>query len=179
MKIFCVSGKAGSGKDTFADMLEEELTMRGEKVLITHYADLLKYICKTFFRWNGEKDGFGRSLLQWVGTDVVREKNPDFWVDFLIAILGFFQDRWTSVIIPDCRFENEIENLQCHTEWTVIPVRMVREEANVLSDEQRLHPSETSLDDFPFQFVIENTGTLEQLRDSAEVFAEHIKLRYD
>lgn len=179
MKVFCISGKAGSGKDTFAQMLSEELTAKGEKVLITHYADLLKYICRTFLNWNGEKDAIGRSLLQWVGTDIVREKQPDFWVNFLISILTFFPDQWNSVIIPDCRFENEIESIQCHTEWTVFPLRIVRDDQNALSEKQRSHPSETSLDDFPFLYIIENTGTLEGLRASAQTFAEYVANLYD
>ncbi len=41
----------------------------GYKVLIAHYADLVKYVAKTFFEWNGEKDEYGRSLLQHIGTE--------------------------------------------------------------------------------------------------------------
>ena len=55
MKIICISGKAGHGKDYTANLLKEELEARGYSVLITHNADLLKYICKTFLGWNGEK----------------------------------------------------------------------------------------------------------------------------
>ena len=57
----------------------------GYSTLIVHYADLLKYMCKTFFGWNGEKDEFGRSLLQRVGTDCIRNVEPDYWVDFVIS----------------------------------------------------------------------------------------------
>ena len=52
VKIFAVSGKAQHGKDTFANVLYEELANKGHRVLLTHYADLLKYICKTFFNWS-------------------------------------------------------------------------------------------------------------------------------
>lgn len=63
MKIICISGHAQHGKDTFAKMLEEELELRNQKVLVTHYADLVKYICKQFFGWDGQKDEAGRHLL--------------------------------------------------------------------------------------------------------------------
>lgn len=55
MKVIAVSGHARHGKDTVARMLQEQLQADGNKVLITHYADLLKYICKTFFMWDGQK----------------------------------------------------------------------------------------------------------------------------
>lgn len=54
MKVIAVSGHARHGKDTVAKMLQEQLEADGNKVLITHYADLLKYICKTFF-WMGRQ----------------------------------------------------------------------------------------------------------------------------
>ena len=44
MKVCCISAKARHGKDTAADMIAEYLENKGNKVLITHFADLLKYI---------------------------------------------------------------------------------------------------------------------------------------
>ena len=48
MKVITISGKAQNGKDTTAGLLKSALEADGYKVLITHYADLLKYICKQF-----------------------------------------------------------------------------------------------------------------------------------
>ena len=56
MNVILISGKARSGKDSFANALSEILQSKDKKVLITHYADLLKYVCRQFFDWNGEKD---------------------------------------------------------------------------------------------------------------------------
>ena len=64
MKVVCISGLARAGKDTLASMLKDELEKNGSRVLITHFADLLKFIAKEFFKWNGEKDNEGRRLLQ-------------------------------------------------------------------------------------------------------------------
>ena len=107
MKVIAISGHARHGKDTVARMLQEQLQKDGRTVLITHYADLLKYICKTFFKWDGRKDEKGRSLLQYVGTDVVRAKNPDYWVDFVSDILNLFEGHWDYVIIPDAAGEDQ------------------------------------------------------------------------
>lgn len=83
MKILLISGKAQHGKDTTAGMLKEQLESDGYRVLIAHYADLLKFICRQYFDWNGEKDEAGRHTLQYVGTDIIRKEHPDYWVDFL------------------------------------------------------------------------------------------------
>ena len=61
MKIILIGNKARMGKDTFATMLKEELN---ERAIIVHFADVLKFICKSYYNWNGEKDTFGRTLLQ-------------------------------------------------------------------------------------------------------------------
>ena len=61
MKIIAISGKAQHGKDTTAGFLKSTLEADGYKVQVAHYADLLKYICKQFFGWNGQKDDAGRN----------------------------------------------------------------------------------------------------------------------
>ena len=101
MKVITISGKAQNGKDTTAGFLKDALEADGYSVLITHYGDLLKYICQKFFNWNGEKDEKGRSLLQYVGTDVIRAEQPDFWVGFVSNILDLFPDTWDYVLIPE------------------------------------------------------------------------------
>lgn len=158
MKVICISGKAMSGKDTAANYLKNKLEESGKRVLITHYADLLKYICKTFFGWDGRKDEKGRQLLQYVGTDVVREQNPNYWVDFLMNILGMFQYNWDYVLIPDCRFPNEITRLK-RNGFNTTSVKIIRDDFDSsLTETQKSHKSETSMDNFDFDFVIHNKG---------------------
>ena len=60
----------------------------GNAVLVAHYGDLVKYVCKTFFGWDGEKDEKGRTLLQKVGTDAIRAALPEIRITF-IAYLPF------------------------------------------------------------------------------------------
>ena len=176
MKVICISGKAQSGKDTFAELVYENLTGKGKKAIIIHYADLLKYICRTFFNWDGDKSTeLGRSLLQYIGTDVVRAKQPDFWVDFVKAILNLFPEKWEYAIIPDARFENEITVLSNDETLDVVSVRVERENYdNGLSEEQRSHRSENSLDEYPFDYYIENNQDMSALKDAAELFTTDI-----
>ena len=168
MKVIAISGRAQAGKDTFAKMLSDALKNYGAKVCIIHYADLLKFICKVYFAWNGEKDEAGRRLLQHVGTDIVRKKEPDFWVDFVVKLLTMFEDRLEYVLIPDTRFPNEIDGLNA-AGFDVQHWRVVRPDYNDgLTEEQRRHPSETALNAVVPDVWIDNSGTLEKLEEAAQ-----------
>lgn len=161
--VICVSGKAQHGKDTVANILCDTLTKKGYRVLVTHYADLLKYICKTFFGWDGKKDEGGRHILQYVGTDVVRQQRPNFWVDFVISIIELFGDNWDYVIIPDTRFPNEVSAIKEHFP-TAKHLRVIRDGFDSsLTAEQKGHPSETALDDSIPDAVVNNGGSLAEL----------------
>lgn len=163
MKVVCISGKAQHGKDTTAVMMKTALESMGHTVLIAHYGDLVKYVCRTFFGWNGEKDAYGRSLLQKVGTDIVREQRPNYWVDFVKDMLSMFPNEWDFVLIPDSRFPNEIDGLK-QAGFNVIHLMVRRENfESPLTTEQQNHPSETALDHVVPDFLIVNDGTLEDL----------------
>ena len=150
MKIVCISGKAQHGKDTTAKLLEETLEAQGNRVLIAHYGDLVKYVCKTFFGWDGKKDEKGRTLLQRVGTDKIRAVSPDYWVDFIVSILDIFCDEWDYVLIPDTRFPNEYEIYETYG-MDAILLRVVRPNfVSPLTEEQQKHASETALDDYQY-----------------------------
>ena len=164
MKILLISGKSNHGKDTVAKLMKEALEADGFSVLITHYADLLKHICRQFFEWDGNKDEIGRHILQYVGTDIIRKQKPDFWVDFIISILNLFPNEWDYVLIPDVRFGNEIECMKS-AGFDVTHIRVVRQNfTSPLTEEQQQHPSETALDNTIPDAYINNYGTIEDLR---------------
>lgn len=164
MKVICISGKAQHGKDTTAAMMKEALEADGFSVLIAHYGDLVKYVCKAFFNWDGQKDEKGRTLLQFVGTDIIRAQQQDYWVKFARDMLTFFDSQWDYVLIPDCRFPNEIEVME-NAEFDVKHVRVRRENfQSPLTLEQQNHPSETALDEIKPDFYVDNNGSLEDLR---------------
>ena len=166
MKVILVSGKAQNGKDTVAQIMATSLKNDGKHVLVTHYADLLKFICKNYFGWNGEKDEAGRRMLQYVGTDVIRKQNPSLWVDFVALMLKYFQENWDYVIIPDCRFPNEVSTMVDHG-FDTVHIRALRDGLKTPpTEEQQKHPSETALDDVVPDYYIHNDGTLDDLTRS-------------
>lgn len=164
MRVICISGKARHGKDSTASILRDLLKENGGRVLVTHYADLLKFICKNYFNWDGNKDDKGRQMLQYVGTDVIRKQNPTLWVDFVSMILKYFYNNWDYVIIPDCRFPNEITTMQ-DKGFDTVHIRVIRDNfESPLTGEQQSHPSETALDDMKPDYYIKNNGTLQDLK---------------
>ena len=166
MKVILISGKAQNGKDTVADFLHKALVNDGKRVLVTHYADLLKYICTNYFGWDGNKDAIGRQMLQYVGTDVIRKQNPTLWVDFVAMMLKYFHENWEYVIIPDCRFPNEVTTM-VENGFDTIHIRVVRNNfESPLTEEQQQHPSETALDNVEPDYCIFNDGTLSEVEEN-------------
>lgn len=168
MRVICISGKAGAGKDTVGQVIKDKLTEQGMEVLVTHNADLLKFICRSLFDWDGQKDEAGRHLLQYVGTDIIRKQNPDYWVNFLIDMFSFFGSQWDYAIIPDCRFPNEIDRLK-EAGYRVIHIHVEREMESGLTDAQQGHISEHALDMVAPDYVIYNNGTIDDLRNNIVV----------
>lgn len=173
--VFTISGTAGHGKDTLAKCMKLYFEKTcGKKVCILHFADYLKYICKQYYGWDGCKDEEGRTLLQQVGTNQVRAKYPNFWVDNTKdTIKKVLWDAYDVFIIPDSRFPNEIGRfIEDDADWHFKSIKVIRPDApNILTEEQKNHPSETALRDYPFNWIVENT-TLEALQDSAAMICE-------
>lgn len=170
MKILTISGKAEAGKDSSALIIKEKLEEKGKKVLILHYADYLKYIASQYFGWDGKKDEKGRSILQYIGTDIVRKKDPSFWVDTAIRFITMFEDQYDYFIIPDTRFRNEIETLM-NKGFSVISIYVERIDfENSLTEEQRNHPSETALDNYLFDFYLTTHSGIENLKKRVDNF---------
>ena len=172
--VILLSAKSGHGKDFIANIMKEKLEQKGNKVLVTHYADLLKYILKTFFDWDGQKDEHGRHLLQYVGTDVIRRQNPNYWVDFVKDIIIMFSNNWDYILIPDARFPNEITRMFC-SNFRTISIRIRRiNYTSKLTEEQQQHESETALDNYPFDYYMTNDGTLDGVTKEVDNFIKVI-----
>lgn len=179
--IIPIIGKARNGKDTFANFLKKEIEERtGKKVLDIRYADYLKFVLKKYYGWNGVKDKEGRSLLQYVGTDLCRKNNPNVWVNVIVELVKGLGDTVSYVLIPDTRFENEID-CWYDNDFKIISIRVKRlnpdgtEFDNGLSEEQKRHPSETSLDEYNPYYIVE-ASSLEELEKSAKAILDEEKI---
>lgn len=177
MKVCCISAKARHGKDTAAEIIKAHLEARGERVLITHFADLLKFICTKFFDWDGVKDEKGRTLLQYIGTDIVGAKNPAYWAEFIVSVLKMFENEWDYVLIPDCRYPVEVATLERYFETVVLRVERPNFD-NGLTEAQNNHPSEVDMDKYHFDLILYNDKGLEEFTEKVRSFTDDYLL-YD
>ena len=166
MKVILISGKARSGKNASADIINQQLEKEGYKVFQVAYADYLKDVCKRLAGWDGiEKP---RELLQTLGTDIVRDKLglKNFWVNHVISEIKIAKELgYTHAIITDCRFPNEVYIPKAEFEECV-SVRVNRIGYNTeLTNKQSNHKSETSMDNFKFDIVINAMEDIENLKN--------------
>ena len=84
--------------------------------------------------------------MQWWGTDYVKEKSPDFWAQAVVNLANIICDSYDYLLIDDLRFPNE-RYIWYYNDFSSIAIRIERPNyKNHLTESQKLHPSETSLD---------------------------------
>lgn len=190
--ILCLSGKARSGKDTLAKFLQKNLN---DDYHLVAYATYLKKMCRDMFDLSidqlygdlkevpdkrypkpGVKTLPGHEQVYWTPREIMqfvgeafRKVNPDYWVDKLFDFID--RNNIKNVIITDGRHTNEIDAVLnyggCH-------IRVLREE-DIRAVGQD-HISETALDDFEYiDYIVQNTGTLEDLEDMAKQLVKEIE----
>lgn len=177
MEIIGLSGYAGSGKDeaakalasegytrvAFADVLRdiavaidpyvlEQTDDDGDVFIFRRLSDVIEN-----YGWDFSKNYFAdvRRLLQRLGTEAGRNiLGENIWVD-----TAFSRVDSDKVVVTDVRFPNEAQ--------------AVRQRGGVLVRIHRpgigpknTHPSETSLEDYAFDYHIDNDGTIEEFHQT-------------
>ncbi len=169
MKVYLVSGKARHGKDTIAGFLKEELEKRGKKVCYVRYATYIKYYAKEYFGWDGSEETKPRELLQYLGTEIIRNKIDNlFHVKRIlqdIEVLSYFFD---TIIIPDVRVKEEIL-IPKEKFDNVVAINIFRPNFETeLTGKEQAHLTEVGLDDFDqYDYKVINDKDLEALKQKA------------
>lgn len=94
----------------------------------------------------------------------------------------FHYQEYPKWLITDTRFPNEAQAIKDRGGITVRVNRNVPiydNNGNIKSFERQylgVHPSETSLDDWNFDYVIDNNGSIEELIEKVKTMLEHFKL---
>jgi len=177
-KVILISGKAEHGKTSMANSFKRYFETGAHRTLILSFADYLKFICERYYSWDGKKNFEGRELLQYIGTDVIREKDAHFWVNTIRNLIRALEDEYDYFIVDDARFLNEILGF---SDFPSVSIRIVRVDSDgitpfksSLSEEQLNHPSETGLDGSLHDIhVIIATGIGEVDRTVERLLTEH------
>ena len=118
-QIIGISGYARVGKDSFGKMLSQELSVQYNKYskrLSLAYElkkDLDTFLLKKFnisaFTENSEEKKFIRPLLICYGTNLMRKKDPDYWINKLQKTIDINNSSGIISLVCDIRFENEAD----------------------------------------------------------------------
>lgn len=194
--IIGLSGYAKSGKDTVADMIismhKEQWVVKKFSGKLKEIASLLTGINIAKFEDQEFKESLMpldwveqwmegttkyyrlmkvRDFLQRLGTEAIRDGlHKNTWVNALMADYKKIAINWDcdgnstvesypNWIITDCRFPNEFKAIK---DKGGIVVRVKRDGIVPVN----AHPSETALDGFEFDYILENNGSLEDLKTS-------------
>jgi len=176
-KIIGISGKIGSGKSTLSKIIQKKLSK--VEYQEWNFADNLKKIVAILLGYTYEEiittdvksdfipeiDMNVRQVFQKVGTDCLRNNlHNDIWV--ISLMLNYIKQNKPNIIIADVRFPNEAKFVLDH-DGILIRINRNLNSTNLVTNlEINNHISETALDDFPFENIIENNGTIDDLENS-------------
>lgn len=187
MKVIGITGKAGSGKDTFAGYLKEALD-KGSRVKGLVYVDQIARPIKDALgamlnmpvtdledRELKEKsllddlelDYTPRQLMQTLGTEWGRKLDQDIWLKLLEPMLEIYSDFGAQFcLVTDVRFSNE-------QDWIENRGGCVIEIYRPLATPTSAHSSELGISREPDYFIT-NEGSLKGLRTQAYDLAEEL-----
>jgi dephospho-CoA kinase len=165
-----VVGRIRSGKNTFADYITENY---GHTQMA--FSEGIKEVITRYFP-EAIISGKPRKHYQLIGQSF-RELNPDIWIETLDSkldrLLSF--NNHLPVIITDLRQANEYQYLKLQG-FTVVKVqaseetriKRIAEAGDVFSREQLNHSTELQAEACPYDYLVNNDGTLEELYEQAE-----------
>ncbi len=121
-------GKAGSGKDrfywqalaqfsyvriAFADplkVLSVVMLLRAYEGIDKDIKELLRVFPFVYYEvFNLEKSGLSRTLQQYLGTNIAREYDKNYWINAIKPIVEKYLEKNIKIVFTDVRFKNEAE----------------------------------------------------------------------
>ena len=177
-KIYILSGKARSGKDTVAKIIDTISEERGLKCINLQYSSYLKEYAKKISGWDGSEETKPRTLLQQLGTEIIRNQIDElFFVKRMCSDIEVYSNFFDIITISDARFKLEID-IPKEKFSNVVSLSVVRpNNKELLTEEQQKHSSEIDLDDYDkYDHNIINDGDLIDLEQKTrEIIEKELK----
>jgi hypothetical protein len=185
--VIGVSGKIGSGKDTFADLFIEHVSEQyGHVFENKKFAYNLKKIVSTLTGVSMvdvlSREGKLKYLPEWgmtigemqqkIGTEAIRNNiHNDAWV---LSLFGTYDEDHDFWIITDVRFKNEANIIK---EKGGIIIRLNGDPNNSKKGDDRnmQHQSEIDLDDYQgFDYIYDNVPPISNLQNFVKEVSENL-----
>lgn len=174
--IIGINGYAGAGKDEIGRLIVKHAPhFRVKKFAgkLKEIATILTGIPTHYFERqdikNNKMSGWDmsvRELLQRLGTEAIRDGlHPSAWV---MALMSDYRqgDDW---VITDMRFQNEYDTICSYDGYTIQVYRAGVKPPNN-------HSSESGIKSGCFDYIVDNSGTLEELEEHVkEIISDILK----
>lgn len=172
--IYVISGKARTGKNVVASILNELYEKENKKTVVISYASYLKDYAKKIVGWNGLEETKPREFLQNIG-DLSREKNGEnILIRRIIEDINIYKEYFDVIIISDARFEREITNIKDSFE-NVKTIHIIGRDNN-LEDKLKNHITESALDSYDlYDFEIENLTSIDDLKEKIKLVVNEVE----
>lgn len=167
-KIFILNGVHSSGKDTFVEYLKE----CGVKTFHYSYVSFTKAMLAYWLPDIGTKTIKMRKLLCDVNK-ALEEYDDIPFKDCLEIAEWFMDDEVCSCLVIDCREPAKIERLK----------QALGAETIFIKSDKTVTANNTAdiavLESYEYNYVIDNTGTLDDLESNTKIFVDEVIKRDD
>lgn len=170
--IIMISGKAHSGKGSFADKLVQILKQSNKNIIRCSLSTYIRDITKNDFFWDGIDTTEARKFMGEVyrlGTELIYPYHMARRVWERDILPNLKEDN--IVIIESLREKNNLDYFQQLKEQGLIneiaTVRVTRPNYSDIKESQQKHVSETDMDNYKFDYYIYNDSTIDNLYNKA------------
>lgn len=170
-QIFIINGSGGVGKDTFVQLVSEELNSilkRLNTVINFSSVDKVKQIAKEI-GWNGKKTEKDRKFLS--DLKILTSEYCDMpFISMKEKVNKFYIDEKSKILFLHIREPEEIERAK--KEFNAKTVLVIRDSVkHIISN-----LADKNVFNYEYDVIINNNGTIEDLRQIAKEFIGGTKL---
>ena len=168
IKVVAVNGMPTCGKDTFIDICLELLGDKGRKTSSIDFVKKVAFYCG----WRGEKNLKNRKFLSDM-KDILTEWDDIPYKEIVkaIKVWDIWNDRHNlpkeGIMFVCIREPEELEKVKERLGATCILVRR-----DAAESAQVANHADEEVFDFAYDYIIDNNGDLNQLKESAELLIE-------